>query len=621
MGFQRLLLVFALLCPFCQLLGLPVSDICTLIKGNLTCIGVRSQGDFPIILPSNSNASSAVFVGTEYLLNFPDFPFEHTSWQYLQKLELQNFVRIESLDENTFLGLSNLMELRITHFTYLQKIDFSALMLLPKLEILDFGHNVNLSFLSVEDLITNTVPNLRQLFLSGLNQAAKEPYVFGKSFITAIGNKHLTHLDLSGAKISLIQQNVIESTFSNLRYLNVSDTDISWMNTGLAWLPNLETIDITRTHYVCMNTSIGRNENVSNLYGKSLKRIYANEMIFNDSYSDNCSSSITLDEGIPLELLVIQKFRATKTAHNFGFHGLFHNMSKVDLSDGNLSYLSPSMFQIFPGLKIAILEGNMLGKMENTTEFVALFNYNSQLQQVNLAKNGIYKLPEDIFKNNAMLLSIDLHGNHLINFNINLTRQSNIRYLDLSENNLRNISKSLIDILESHFENQSGEFIDAFTCKNLSKVESDISQDSCQENATPQNLTLNFVGNPFECNCNNMYFVEWISTTNIDLVSRNILKCSFMGNSLTMCAESLQFMKSMCTENSKTAPTVTIAIVVIVSVVFLVLVVLVVVKREKIKRCRVQRDISEGGGLMAQDSVMAGLGVQDGDTDGLLQSV
>ncbi|KAK3588937.1 hypothetical protein CHS0354_023697 [Potamilus streckersoni] len=574
MGFQGLLLLFVLLCAFRRQLMLPVSDICTLTNRSLTCIGIRSQNDFPIVLPFNSNATSAIFVGTKYLLDFPYYPFEHTSWQYLQKLELQNFVRIKSLDENTFLGLWNLKELRITNFTILWKIDRSSLLVLPKLEILDFGHNVNLSFFSIEDLIENTVPNLRQLFLSHLNNAADTPNVIGKSFISAIGTKNLTHLDLSGAKINLIKQNVMESTFANLRYLNLSDTGISWMNTFLFWLPNLETLDITRTQYIYTKTG-----NITNLPGKSLKRIYANEMIFDDSINNNYSVTINADGGIPLELIMIRKFRAPITAHNITCNGLFHNVSILDLSDGNISYLSHSMLQTFPSLKIAILGGNMLGKMENTTEFGDLFNNNYQLQQVSLAKNGIRKLPEDIFGNNAMLLVIDLHGNHLTNFNINLTRQSNIRYLDLSENNLRNISKSLIDVLESHFETQSGQSIDVFTCKNLSKVESDFNQDSCQQLQAPQNLTLNLAGNPFECDCDNIYFIEWISNTKIDLASKHSLKCSFVGNNLTMCAESLQFIKSKCKGSSTIAPGATMTIVtigVIVSVVFLVFVVLAV---------------------------------------------
>ena len=156
---------------------------------------------------------------------------------------------------------------------------------------------------------------------------------------------------------------------------------------------------------------------------------------------------------------------------------------KIDLSRNSMVSFARSFDHIInnKGFRVVslLLSENRLGE-ELGENGQRVFKYFKDVRELDLSLNNIKTLPDLIFKNNAGLEYLYFNKNSLSLINFQISHMRNLQSLDLSENML-----SRIDI---QFQSQI-ETIIAFRSKNL---------------------TINLLGNPFECSCQTRQFLGWL---------------------------------------------------------------------------------------------------------------
>ncbi|XP_067132025.1 trophoblast glycoprotein [Centruroides vittatus] len=182
------------------------------------------------------------------------------------------------------------------------------------------------------------------------------------------------------------------------------------------------------------------------------------------------------------------------------FHGV-DNVEKLILNDNDL-YLNgkdnqPKMFRHFLNLEELHLRNTFTKKfiwsdhyMENL-EKIFMQSRLTNLRILNLEKNEINSIPNrNFFCDLPSLRELRLSDNHLTEFNINIKCLPHLNILDLSHNYISYLNNETLTELELY----------------------------------PQ-LKINLSENPFRCDCNMIDFFQWISTTEANLISKDLYYC------------------------------------------------------------------------------------------------
>ena len=163
----------------------------------------------------------------------------------------------------------------------------------------------------------------------------------------------------------------------------------------------------------------------------------------------------------------------------------------LDLSDNNCEMVDNPFAESFPSLQILNLERNNLGK----TGFLSgsgepLLSGLTALEKVFISSNSIRNLPDLTFHDQVSLQLLDISKNQISGWGSNMFQFT------------RNISK--VDI--------SFNLIPVLTENNLHAL---------------NNLeVLHMTGNPYICNCDFLWFREWIDTTSVALPDKESYTCN-----------------------------------------------------------------------------------------------
>ena len=144
-----------------------------------------------------------------------------------------------------------------------------------------------------------------------------------------------------------------------------------------------------------------------------------------------------------------------------------------------------------PIIEIIHIRGN---KLNNSYQFPELFSEAVALRELDLSLNGLHSLPDDSFKNLISLEMLDLSSNILSSVNILLSNLTKLTMLDLSFNmisTLRNPFMKQLDLVYTH---------------------------------NPKFILLLY-GNPFDCGCDSVQFLDWLKTTNVTIEKLESMKC------------------------------------------------------------------------------------------------
>ena len=162
----------------------------------------------------------------------------------------------------------------------------------------------------------------------------------------------------------------------------------------------------------------------------------------------------------------------------------------LDLSHNVIETVDAPFSVSFPSLYAINLEGNNLGKIVFQSDIGdRLFSHLTELQDINIARNNIRDLPDLIFRDQNSLKFLNLRKNQLSGWGPDVFQFTrNIEQFDISSN-------SLSILTESNLHNLN----------NLKE--------------------LNLTDNKFMCNCDLLWFRDWIDHTTVVLPHKESYLC------------------------------------------------------------------------------------------------
>ncbi|XP_007435706.2 toll-like receptor 7 [Python bivittatus] len=467
----------------------------------------------------------------------------------LVKLDLSFNYELGSYPSNftlpkTFSTLSNLQSLRIRGFVFkeLNQQTIRNLIPLKKLSVLDFGTNF---IRNVDIAMFKEFHSLRTIILSfnKISLFANEPSIrlysilnssndhynsivlkdtqyfrydiYGRSCKSKhiedahslpFGNESMCSkygktLDLSRNNIFFIKSSDFQQ-LTDLKCLNISNNAMSQALNGteFVYLSSLKYLDLS-------------NNRIDLLYVYAFQQLKELEVL---NLSDNS-----------------YYFKAEGVTHMLGFTKYLVNL-KILIMNGNEISVSTDKAMISRSIKTLEFRRNRLDILwkEGTSEYFAFFKNLTNLETLDISENFLTSLPPDVFYNLPPKLKVfKLTNNQLKTFNWGcLPALKNLEVLDLSNNLLTTVPRELSNCTKTLQQfivqnNKIRKLTDNFLKDASFLRHLDISFNkikTIRNSSFPKNVinglkTLLLNGNPFKCNCDIVWLVQWINETNVKI--------------------------------------------------------------------------------------------------------
>ncbi|XP_052816448.1 toll-like receptor 4 [Mya arenaria] len=191
---------------------------------------------------------------------------------------------------------------------------------------------------------------------------------------------------------------------------------------------------------------------------------------------------------LPLYEFNVHKNNSLKTVRAAGcmlycWEGPIHGMEvieNIDLSFNFCDHVEADFFSEFKTVKNLNLSNNFISR--SIALKPQLFEYNHELEVLDLSNNRISLIEPDLFKNQRKLKYLSVCNNNMMAFNLNISHLTRLKYLGLSGNHFLTLSETLWKNYLPHIINQ-------------------------RENGQ---LIIDLRDNPIECKCENLDFLKWI---------------------------------------------------------------------------------------------------------------
>ena len=164
----------------------------------------------------------------------------------------------------------------------------------------------------------------------------------------------------------------------------------------------------------------------------------------------------------------------------------------------------------------------------NPKDFSTLFEPLNALETLDISYNSLSYFYEDFLQAQENIKELIISHNDLTSWNSNMTKWIHLELLDLSYNRLTTLSLETRLILTT-FERYP-------------------------KNRTKDHISLNLAGNPINCTCKNIPFLQWMARTQLHMVDLKRYQCFFDdGQEVSMSVgipNILSRLESECTSNT-----------------------------------------------------------------------
>ena len=172
------------------------------------------------------------------------------------------------------------------------------------------------------------------------------------------------------------------------------------------------------------------------------------------------------------------------------------------MSYSNIKRFNKATLRSSPNLRALYLTGNELG--QNYSLWKTLLHSVPMLEFLSVSDNKIKQLPKTTFSKMKAIKDIDLSKNSHSEFNMELKGVPELETLDLSYNLLPSLQEAFLQQLEHRSSNN-------------------------------KTTTINLFGNPFQCNCKAIEFLQFIKTVSQhNIVFKHLDEYSCLQNNITV---------------------------------------------------------------------------------------
>ncbi|KAM5181917.1 toll-like receptor 7 [Mantella aurantiaca] len=284
-------------------------------------------------------------------------------------------------------------------------------------------------------------------------------------------------LNMSGNVISQALNGTEFASLKHLKYLDFSNNRIDLLHSSaFEELQELEVLDLSSNQHYFLAEGITHMLNfTANL--RHLKKLMMNwnEISTSSNYEMVSQSIHTLEfKGNRLDIL----WRDGDTRYSHFFKNLTA-LNKLDISYNALTFIPSKVFESFPVNLSELCLANNNFKTFNWE----MLCFVEKLKILDFSNNYLTAVPYELSNCTHFIKSLILSNNKIKTITTNFLRNAvNLKFLDLSYNKISFIGKS----------------------------------------SFPDNILLNLEilviqGNPFKCNCELVWFVSWINSTNVTI--------------------------------------------------------------------------------------------------------
>ncbi|CAG2227585.1 toll-like receptor 4 [Mytilus edulis] len=202
---------------------------------------------------------------------------------------------------------------------------------------------------------------------------------------------------------------------------------------------------------------------------------------------------------IPLVFLTSNKLKYIDASSNIFFSWTgplksLDNLEYVNISNNFCSNISKNFFIGLRNLKYLYIQNNLLGFVLPKDVDGEILRDVKKLEEIDLSLNRIQQLPWMFFKQQRLLRKLTISNNMLENITFDLSHMDHLMYLDISKNRLSSLSQSFRDQLQEKFKQN-------------------------------EELKVDISGNNFQCICDNVHFVQWVSIYHPYLDNLHLTSC------------------------------------------------------------------------------------------------
>ena len=461
----------------------------------------------------SEDIDTIIIQGHSYTLSIPRIIY-YSSWATIKRLEVTGSRKNLTLTYNFMKALSNLRVLRLrnSNLIEIEKFAFSNL---NQLMELDLSNNSFLHIREVENGLEEFNSTTLEIFnISSVHNAENmRDFTITKRLFFPLSSVKI--LDISWTRA--IRVHASFGLMPNIISYNMSGTFILGPTSCFATINRLRKLEVIALDYwptlarggevpfLQYNSKIEKRESIDCpptpfiengtgcvIMSQSVKQIYMRHI-------DSNSFFLSIERGFCVKTNNIEFFSVRGMKISEPINGLFglHKLRIFDMSYLR-TYFTTDTLSDMPALEILLTPGNNLKEIEQKPYFEKAFANNKKLKRIDLRENELAFIPSDIFSQNTLLEVIDLSWNRLQYINLNLTLCLQLQKLSVANNRLKTVDSVVIYHL-----------------------------DWLQNNKTNNAMTVEFniVRNDFVCTCENLHFVRWIQTTDVNITNKQILFC------------------------------------------------------------------------------------------------
>ncbi|XP_011668842.2 insulin-like growth factor-binding protein complex acid labile subunit [Strongylocentrotus purpuratus] len=406
----------------------------------------------------------------------------------LTYLDLQGN-RIPSIPPRAFWGLGNLIRLDI-HQSRIKTLQNDTFQGLESLEILDLTGN-HLSYVTKDMFVFS--PRLQSLILSSNWFTELSPKQIGDI-------ASLTSLNLARCGITDFRTQSRGWNLRNLKSLDISYNRLVRIDKNSFYgMPNLTTLDISNNRLLTTIEN-GAFASIGRLQSLSLSHL---------SYLGQLHSPFT-----NLNELTILDMSYTSVALSYELFTGLSNLRRLSMRGSGLTASSfwdshtedLPVLSALPTLERLYLKGNKLDRLKPGT-FQGLQN----LHNLEMDNSDITSLNEDVFLNLTSLEYLFIDENHIAELTSrHLTDLSSLVGVHIKSNEIKGLASDV-------FSNNPHLSYLYISHNHLTTV---------KEGTVLPRQTLDVSNNPFSCNCELTWFINWINKAEVSIIHPDQTNCS-----------------------------------------------------------------------------------------------
>ncbi|XP_013383996.1 toll-like receptor 13 [Lingula anatina] len=411
--------------------------------------------------------------------------------------------RIAKLKNDSFTGLSQLENLTLNG-NIISEIEVATFQPLGSVLNISLTANRRLHFDTLEPAFCFISKSIRWLWLNSLKILSK-PSKLHSSLFHCLANSELTELNLNDNGIQTLPDSIFAG-LSNLRVLRLQGNCIDTVQpTTFAGLHNLRCLDLrdnslskipyfgNETHPLFPNlselsldhNSIETISKIDFVAVKNLERLYLDNNAIKQLLSNMLRCMTKLKHAS-----FTKQHDGLRTIDSMAFAS--DSLLYLDISVNKYTFCSDryDLFSHTPNLHELNLNSNHLRHL-NSTAMETMFRNLTQLRKMYIRNAGLSVLPPNMFVNKGMLSELQLQSNSLSTWDPFVFQPLiSLKKLYMNGNRISVLNETSFP---RHIWN----------------------------NVTEMDLS----GNPFSCTCGNLYFRNWMQTTQVKLLEIHRYQC------------------------------------------------------------------------------------------------